>query len=186
MTNLRHLNKIVFIQSADIDYQEIALDGNVHFIGDQGAGKSTILRAILFLYTANMRKLGIGKGSSSFLNYYFQEPAATIIYEIKTSYSTFLVWLKKEGNRIAYRFINASYAKSFFLEKTPKGFRPSKTDDVKSRLRGKIYMFLSKYLAILVLEIFFMVQRSTRLLDLMHSYKAKHIRIFRMQYRMYF
>ena len=131
MTNLRHLNKIVFIQSADIDYQEIALDGNVHFIGDQGAGKSTILRAILFLYTANMRKLGIGKGSSSFLNYYFQEPAATIIYEIKTSYSTFLVWLKKEGNRIAYRFINASYAKSFFLEKTPKGFRPSKTDDVK-------------------------------------------------------
>ena len=72
MTNLRHLNKIVFIQSADIDYQEIALDGNVHFIGDQGAGKSTILRAILFLYTANMRKLGIGKGSSSFLNYYFQ------------------------------------------------------------------------------------------------------------------
>ena len=50
---MRYLNKIVFINSANIKYAEINLDGNVHFIGTQGVGKSTILRAILFFYNAN-------------------------------------------------------------------------------------------------------------------------------------
>lgn len=45
---MRYLNKIVFINSANIRYAEVCLDGNVHFIGTQGVGKSTILRAILF------------------------------------------------------------------------------------------------------------------------------------------
>lgn len=56
---MRYLNKIVFINSANIRYAEICLDGNVHFIGTQGVGKSTILRAILFFYNANKQKLGI-------------------------------------------------------------------------------------------------------------------------------
>ena len=47
---MRYLNKIVFINSAHIPYAEIKLDGNVHFIGTQGVGKSTLLRAILFFY----------------------------------------------------------------------------------------------------------------------------------------
>ena len=71
---IRHLNKIVFIKSADIDYQEIELDGNVHFIGDQGAGKSTVLRALLYLYNPSNEKsrLGIGKDDKYFLDYYFE------------------------------------------------------------------------------------------------------------------
>ena len=56
---MRYLNKIVFINSANIKYAEINLDGNVHFIGTQGVGKSTILRAILFFYNANKQRLGI-------------------------------------------------------------------------------------------------------------------------------
>ena len=38
---MRYLNKIVFLNSAHIPYSEIQLDGNVHFIGTQGVGKST-------------------------------------------------------------------------------------------------------------------------------------------------
>ena len=45
---MRYLNKIVFINSAAIRYSEVQLDGNIHLIGTQGVGKSTILRAILF------------------------------------------------------------------------------------------------------------------------------------------
>ena len=44
---MRYLNKIIFLNSAHIPYAEVKLDGNVHFIGTQGVGKSTLLRAIL-------------------------------------------------------------------------------------------------------------------------------------------
>lgn len=45
---MRYLNKIIFTNSAQIKYTEINLDGNIHLIGTQGVGKSTLLRAILF------------------------------------------------------------------------------------------------------------------------------------------
>lgn len=57
---MRNLSRIIFINSANIPYSDnIYLDGNIHFIGTQGVGKSTILRAILFFYNADTQKLGI-------------------------------------------------------------------------------------------------------------------------------
>ena len=57
---MRNLNRIIFINSANIPYaDDIYLDGNVHFIGTQGVGKSTVLRSILFFYNADTQKLGI-------------------------------------------------------------------------------------------------------------------------------
>ena len=63
---MRYLNKIIFINSARIQYAEIQIDGNVHFIGTQGVGKSTALRALLFFYNADKTKLGISKEKISF------------------------------------------------------------------------------------------------------------------------
>ncbi len=40
---MRNLSKIIFINSANIPYSETRLDGNVHFIGTQGVGKSTMI-----------------------------------------------------------------------------------------------------------------------------------------------
>lgn len=37
---MRYLNKIVFINSASVQYAEIELDGNVHLIGTQGVEKA--------------------------------------------------------------------------------------------------------------------------------------------------
>ena len=56
---MRYLNRIIFINSAHVPYAEVNLDGNVHFIGTQGVGKSTILRSILFFYNADKGRLGI-------------------------------------------------------------------------------------------------------------------------------
>lgn len=36
---MRALRKIIFVNSANIRYAEVKLDGNVHFIGTQGVGK---------------------------------------------------------------------------------------------------------------------------------------------------
>ena len=79
---MRYLNKIVFINSATVKYAEIELDGNVHLIGTQGVGKSTLLRAILFFYNANKSKLGIPREKKGFDDYYFQYQNSYIIYEI--------------------------------------------------------------------------------------------------------
>ena len=56
---MKYLNKIIFINSANIPYAEISVDGNVHFTGTQGVGKSTVLRALLFFYNADKQHLGI-------------------------------------------------------------------------------------------------------------------------------
>lgn len=67
---MRYLSKVVFINSAHIPLAEVKIDGNVHFIGTQGVGKSTLLRAILFFYNADKQRLGIPKEKSSFDSYY--------------------------------------------------------------------------------------------------------------------
>lgn len=58
---MKYLNKIIFVNSANISYAEISVDGNVHFTGTQGVGKSTILRALLFFYNADKHRLGFNK-----------------------------------------------------------------------------------------------------------------------------
>lgn len=69
---MRCLNKIVFINSAHIPYAEVKVDGNVHFVGTQGVGKSTVLRALLFFYNADKLKLGIPREKQSFDAFIFR------------------------------------------------------------------------------------------------------------------
>lgn len=81
---MRYLNKIIFINSAHIPYAEVKLDGNVHFIGTQGVGKSTLLRAVLFFYNVDKSKLGIRTQDKqkSYDEFYFPYPNSYLIYEI--------------------------------------------------------------------------------------------------------
>ena len=79
---MRYLNKIIFLNSAHIPYAEVKLDGNVHFIGTQGVGKSTLLRALLFFYNADKLRLGIPKEKKSFDAFYFPYPNSYIDYEV--------------------------------------------------------------------------------------------------------
>ncbi len=133
----RFLNKVVFIKSANINYQEILVDGNVHFTGDQGVGKSTVLRAILFFYTADTQKLGIPRSSNKedFAEYYFKYANSHIVYEVNSGYAQFLVWLYKEHNKLCYRFINSPFKKAFFLEETVKGSHPLTPQKVMEKVR---------------------------------------------------
>mgnify|MGYP000973850636 FL=1 len=133
---MKHLNKIIFIKAANIDYQEIQLNGNVHFTGDQGVGKTTVLRAILFFYNADTQKLGIPKvaNKSDFADYYFEFPNSHIIYEIATKEGKYLIWLYKEHNQLCYRFIDSEYKKEFFLEEMPKGILPLKPNKISENI----------------------------------------------------
>lgn len=119
---MRYLNKIVFINSASVQYAEIELDGNVHLIGTQGVGKSTLLRAILFFYNANKTKLGIPREKKGFDDYYFQYQNSYIIYEIIKDNIPFCVLAYKVNGKVAFRFFNSEYKRELFIDNNNRAF----------------------------------------------------------------
>lgn len=119
---MRYLNKIIFINSASVKYAEIELDGNVHLIGTQGVGKSTLLRAILFFYNANKTKLGIPREKKGFDDYYFEFQNSYIIYEIVKDGVPFCVLAYKSNGKVAFRFFNSAYKRALFIDENNRAF----------------------------------------------------------------
>lgn len=134
---MRFLSKISFINSADksLRYAEVNLDGNVHFIGTQGVGKSTLLRAILFFYNADTQKLGIPREKKNFNEYYFPYQNSYIVYEVQTETGKFCVLTFKSQGRVAFRFIDSGYDKSYFIDNEGKAFE---TWDKTREVLGKV------------------------------------------------
>lgn len=118
---MRYLNRIIFIDSAHIPYAEVRLDGNVHFIGTQGVGKSTVLRALLFFYNADRQKLGISKEKQSFDDYYLRHDYSRIIYEVKHDEGAFMAVAYRRA-RTAFRFIDAPYNPKYFIDSDNKPY----------------------------------------------------------------
>ena len=119
---MRYLNKICFINSAAVKYAELDLNGNVHFIGTQGVGKSTLLRAILFFYNANSLKLGVPSGptNKSFAEWYFPYQNSYIVYEVLRETGAYSVLAFKVQNRVCYYFIDAPYKREMFIDAAGK------------------------------------------------------------------
>lgn len=114
---MKHLNKIVFINSASVRYEEVALDGPIHLAGRSGAGKSTVLRGILYFFTADQVHLGIDSNKDSFNIYYFPMFNSHIVYEFRKDDGTFTVILTKDNhNRVQYAFVDAPYNKEWIID----------------------------------------------------------------------
>ncbi len=113
---MRYLNKIIFINSATVKFAEINIDGNVHFTGTQGVGKSVLLRAILFFYNADKTKLGIPREKKRFDEYYFENQNSYIIYEVMRDNNPFCVLAYKVNGRVAFRFFNSAFRKELFID----------------------------------------------------------------------
>lgn len=115
---MRYLNKIIFINSAHVQYAEIKLDGNVHFIGTQGVGKSTLLRAILFFYNVDKSKLGIKTqaGQKGYDEFYLPYQNSYIIYEVCRETGRFFVMTFLSHGRTAFRIVDCAYNKQFFVD----------------------------------------------------------------------
>src|SRR5688572_25974190 len=112
---MRFLNKVIFINSATIPYSEVTLDGNVHFIGTQGVGKSTLLRAVLFFYNADTLRLGIPKEKKSFPEYYFPYQNSYLIYEVMRESGPYCIIAFKSQGKVCFRFVDAAYDKKYFI-----------------------------------------------------------------------
>lgn len=115
---MKYLNKIIFINSATISYDEIFVGGNVNFTGNQGTGKSTVLRALVFFYNADKSKLGIknDSGDKPFDKFYFRYPNSYILYEVMRDNGAYTVLLSLYQGRTSWRFIDAPYDRNWLIE----------------------------------------------------------------------
>ncbi|BDD04658.1 ATP-binding protein [Aureibacter tunicatorum] len=113
-----HLNRLIFINSASVPYAEVALDGNIHFVGSNGFGKTTVLRSILFFYnpTSDKRALGIREDQKSFSNYYFEHENSYILYEIAKENFKFHIAVYKKGGKLQFRFVNSEFDKNLYIK----------------------------------------------------------------------
>lgn len=112
---MKYLNKIIFINSANIPYAEISVDGNVHFTGTQGVGKSTVLRALLFFYNADKHRLGIQQGQRSFDEFYFRQSNSYILYEVMRDNGAYTILVSRYQGRASWRFIDAPYQRDWLV-----------------------------------------------------------------------
>ena len=113
---MKYLNKIIFINSANIPYAEISVDGNVHFTGTQGVGKSTVLRALLFFYNADKQHLGIQQGQKSFDEFYFRQSNSYILYEVIRDNGAYTILVGRYQGRASWRFIDAPYQREWLID----------------------------------------------------------------------
>ena len=121
---MRMLRAIYFINSANIPYAEIRLDGNVHIAGTNGAGKSTILRAILFFYNASTRHLGLQSDQKSFSDFYLKHPNSYLVYEILKENEAYLVIVFRSQNRACFRFVKTPFLRELFLDESHQARHP--------------------------------------------------------------
>ena len=113
---MKYLNKIIFINSANIPYAEISVDGNVHFTGTQGVGKSTVLRALLFFYNADKHRLGIQQAQKSFDEFYFRQSNSYILYEVMRDNGAYTILVSRYQGRASWRFIDAPYQRDWLVD----------------------------------------------------------------------
>ena len=131
---MRALRKIIFVNSANIRYAEVKLDGNVHFIGTQGVGKSTLLRAILYFYNADKLHLGIPKEMKSFDEFYLPHANSYMVYEVEHEHGPFSILVFRSSGRACYRFIDAAYQKELLIDE--HGEVTAEWKVIRDRLNG--------------------------------------------------
>jgi hypothetical protein len=113
---MKYLNKIIFVNSANIPYAEISVDGNVHFTGTQGVGKSTVLRALLFFYNADKHRLGIQQAQKSFDEFYFRQSNSYILYEVMRDNGAYTILVSRYQGHASWRFIDAPYQREWLID----------------------------------------------------------------------
>lgn len=131
---MRALRKIIFVNSAHIRSAEVRLDGSVHFIGTQGVGKSTLLRAILFFYNADKLHLGIPKEMKTYDEFYLPHANSYIVYEVEHEHGPFCVLTFRSSGRACFRFVDAAYRKEWLVDDNGEVTAESKV--IRERLGG--------------------------------------------------
>lgn len=113
---MNNLNKIIFLQSANIPKAVIPINGNIQLLGPNGVGKTTLQKALLFFYNADTMKLGISKSQKPFAQFYYPSPNSMIIYEVVKGELTYCVVTMAEDSQVVYYFVESPYDDTLFID----------------------------------------------------------------------
>ena len=134
---MRYLNKIIFINSARIQYAEIQIDGNVHFIGTQGVG-GKVRRCVHYSsFTMPIRQSWAFQKKKSFDEYYFPYVNSYIIYEVVVDDASYCVLAFRSQGRVCFRFLGTGYKKEYFI--SPEGKAYEEWDQIRDALGSFVY-----------------------------------------------
>ena len=103
---MNQLKEVTFINAATLPFAQIDVGANTLFSGGNGAGKTTILRSILYFYGAGRSEhLGISRKKKRFEEYYFASINSYLVYRFQNDESDVLAIVYKAGGlRVKYRF----------------------------------------------------------------------------------
>lgn len=113
--------KIILIGTGELGYAEIEIDRSIHLVGDNNAGKTTLINALQFLYINDFRKLDFGdyENRESMRFYFKNGDRAYILFEILTPTGYFVFGLHGTGLQHGHspdRFLySGRYNQSVFL-----------------------------------------------------------------------
>ena len=94
------IQKLILINSANFNFLEISLEKDLFFLGNNGSGKTTAIRAIHYLFSGDVRNLGIPTDKDGFKEYYFRYPNSYMIYV----FEDFFIFMYKTSGEIVKLF----------------------------------------------------------------------------------
>lgn len=91
---------MVLINSANFSFLNLNLQKDLFFLGENGSGKTTAIRAIHYLFSRDGRNLGIPNDKEGFKEYYFRYQDSYIAY----IFEEFFIFMYKSGTEIVKVF----------------------------------------------------------------------------------
>lgn len=107
-----NLKKIILINSANFNYLEVDMSKDLFFLGDNGSGKTTVIRAIHYLFSGDVRNLGIPNDKDGFKEYYFRYQNSYMIYV----FEDFFIFMYKASGEIVKLFSKQDFNKERIID----------------------------------------------------------------------
>ena len=135
------IKQIILINSANFNFLDINLEKDLFFLGGNGSGKTTAIRAIHYLFSGDVRNLGIPTDKDGFKEYYFKYSNSYIIY----AFEDFFIFMYKVGGEIVKIFSKQKFDKSKIID---ENYRLYELDKIKKYVKGVSLKKTVKYFAV--------------------------------------
>ncbi|MDG4868687.1 ATP-binding protein [Guyparkeria sp. 1SP6A2] len=119
---MNELRQIIFVDSyARGRVTDIRVDGGFHVNGENGAGKTSLLRVTPLFYGASPAAIArrSSNGNQSFVDYYLPRDTSYIVFEYLKDGEPKLSVVSRSGDRLVFRLADGPYDDELFLQGDP-------------------------------------------------------------------